>query len=126
MQYLLIALLFLPLLLHGYALVKRKPELDQAFVDGQQLSQVKDERPLDNPPVVVKVDHCTRFSSSPTSRQRVNSFSNPDDAVQQFAAGPAASLEPDFSTTNVMLEPQKRDASAVLDGCAVYCLDDPE
>lgn len=124
MQYFLFVLLFLPLLLHSFVLVKRKSEPDLALIDSHQLSQVKNERSSDNPTVVVKVDHCTRFSFSLRSRRCINSSSILDEGVDQFAARSAISLQPDFTTTNVMLEPRKRNASAVGVGCAVYCEDD--
>lgn len=121
MQYFLFALLFLPLLLHSYVLVKQKSQLDPALIDSHQLSQVENERPLDNPTVVVKVDHGTRFSSSLTSSRHINSFSDPDDPVQQFAAGSAVSLQPDFTATNVMFEPRKRDGVDVNVGVNCQC-----
>jgi hypothetical protein len=57
MQYFLLLFAFLPLL-HSYVLVKRKSQLDLIAVDRPQppLSQV--ETVLDNPAVVVKVNHC--------------------------------------------------------------------
>ena len=41
--------LFVPFLLHGYVIVKRRAQLESAVFDGQ-LSEVKDETPLlENP-----------------------------------------------------------------------------
>jgi hypothetical protein len=109
MQYFFFALLFLPLLLHGYVLPKRESQLDPALVDSHQLSQVKNEKPLDDPTVVEKVDHRTRSSDRLTTRPHINPFPNPDDPIQQFEAESAKSSQRDSDTTNVMREPRKRD-----------------
>ena len=121
MQYFLYALLFLPFLLHGYVLVKQQPQLDPASIDSHRLSQVKNEKPLENATVVVKTDDSMSFSSPLTNSRYTNSFSNPDDPVKQFAAGSAVSLPPGFTTTNVMLEPQKRDGVSVDVGVDCEC-----
>ena len=124
MQYFLFVLLFFPFLLHSYVLVKRKSQPDSALLDSHQPFQVKSERSLENPTVVVNVDRGTIFSSSPTSFSTLTVIFNLDNPVQQLDAISAISLQSDFTETNVLFEPRKRDAAAVGAGCAIYCEDD--
>ncbi|OCL08173.1 hypothetical protein AOQ84DRAFT_439758 [Glonium stellatum] len=81
MQIFLFTLLCFPLLLHSYAIVKRKPQLEPGLLSSQ-LSTTKSEVSSDKPMMV----------------------SNAND-------GPAISLQTDFGTTNVRLEPQKRSSN---------------
>jgi hypothetical protein len=61
--------LFVPFLLHGYVVVKRRAQLESALFDGQ-FSKVKDETPLlENPGVALQIDdgkltHASQASSS--------------------------------------------------------------
>lgn len=78
-----------------------------------QLSKAKNETLLDNPTRVLKVDdstlkRSTQPSSSLTSRCHTNSYYELDDLIKRFATEPTISLQPNFSTTNVLLEPRKR------------------
>jgi len=91
MQAFLFALLFFPLLLHSYILVNRKSQLEQVSLESQ-LSKAKNEIPLDNPIVVPEVDD--------------------NDLTKRLATKPMISLQPDFSTTNVLLQPRKRDTNS--------------
>jgi len=127
MQYFLFALLFFPLLLHSYVVAKRKSQLDSELVDSHQPFQVKSERPLENPTVIVNVDRGTIPSQAPQHVTIILTlFFNLDDPVQQLDAISAISLQQDFTKTNVLFEPRKRSAAAVGTGCAIYCEADEE
>jgi len=95
--------LFVPLLLHGYVIVKRRPQLESAVFDSQLLSEVKDETPLlENPRGVLQIDD--------------------GDLTQRSEQQPTISLPVDFSTTNVLLRPRKRDVDVNVDiHCPAIC-----
>jgi hypothetical protein len=58
MQVLLYALLFFPLLLHSYVIVKRNPQPKKALLLDSHRSKADNEMPLDSPIMALEVDAC--------------------------------------------------------------------
>jgi hypothetical protein len=64
---------------------------------------------------------------APKARRQTDSFAKQTgDLAQRLATESVTILQPDFTTTNVILEPKKRAAADVSAGIAVYCAEPDE
>jgi hypothetical protein len=118
MHYFLLAVLLFPFLLHSYVIVHRKSRHDLALSVADCSPAITEGPTTNGPTVVVEVDNRTQ---QPSSFSPILTWFDTGNPLPQQKESTVL-LQPDFSTTNVLLEPlRKRSGADALDGVGAYC-----